>query len=164
LLDLKQSLKSQSKDFNIEKHEDKIIVNNYNKTIYNKQVTYAMDKKFEIYYSDFRTIPINFWGCKKAKILHKCLYSLNNNVLKWTFCNSQIAAVLYILPYHNYLTVTRAYLVYEYFNKVEIQISQCIDINNLCITIQYLVQEDVNEEYISYIPDLRKTELYPKYL
>jgi acid phosphatase class B len=60
LLDLKQSLKSQSKDFNIEKHEDKIIVNNYNKTIYNKQVTYAMDKKFEIYYSDFRTIPINF--------------------------------------------------------------------------------------------------------
>jgi hypothetical protein len=39
------------------------------------------------------------------------------------FCNSQIATALYILPYHNYSTVTRAYLIYEYFNRVEVQMS-----------------------------------------
>jgi hypothetical protein len=83
LLNLKQSLKFQLQNFNIKKHEDKIIVNNYSKTVYNKQVLYAIDKKFEIHYdSDFRIIPSNCCDCKKAKILHRRLYNLNNNVSK----------------------------------------------------------------------------------
>jgi hypothetical protein len=97
---------------NIRKHEDKIIVNNHSKTVYNKQVTYALDKRFEIHYSNFRSISTNFSSRKEAKILRRCLYSLNNNVSKWTFCNGQIVAALYILLYHNYSTVTRAYLVH----------------------------------------------------
>jgi hypothetical protein len=32
------------------------------------------------------------------------------------------------------------------------------------LTTQCLVQEGVDEEYILYVPDLRKTELYPRYL
>jgi hypothetical protein len=82
LLDLKHSSKSQTHDFNIQKHEDKIIINNRNKTVYNKQVTYALDKRFEIHYSDFKSIPTNYSGRKKAKILRQRLYSLNNNVSK----------------------------------------------------------------------------------
>jgi hypothetical protein len=70
-------------------------------------VTYALDKRFEIHYSDFRSIPTNFSGRKEARILRWRLYSLNNNVSKWTFCNGQIAAASYISLYHNYLTVTR---------------------------------------------------------
>jgi hypothetical protein len=69
LLDLKYSLKPQTQDFNIRKHEDKIIVNNHSKTVYNKQVIYALDKRFEIHYSDFRSISTNFSGRKEAKIL-----------------------------------------------------------------------------------------------
>jgi hypothetical protein len=51
------------------------------------------------------------------------------------FCNGQIAAALYISLCHNYSTVTRTYLVHEYFNRVEIQMSQCIDIEDLRETI-----------------------------
>jgi hypothetical protein len=69
LLDLKHSLKSQTQDFNIKKHEDKIIINNCSKTVYNKQVTYALNKRFEIHYSDFKSILTNFSSHKKAKIL-----------------------------------------------------------------------------------------------
>jgi hypothetical protein len=88
-------------------------------------VTYILNKRFEIYYSDFRSIPTNFSGHKEAKILRRRLYSLNN------ICNGQIAAASYILSYHNYSTVTRAYLVHEYFNRVETQMAQCIDIKDL---------------------------------
>jgi hypothetical protein len=42
--------------------------------------------------------------------------------------------------------------------------AQCIDIKDLRVITQRLVQEGVDEEYISYIPDFRKMELYPKYL
>jgi hypothetical protein len=30
---------------------------------------YTLDKKFKIYYSDFKTIPISN-GCKESEILH----------------------------------------------------------------------------------------------
>jgi hypothetical protein len=82
LLDLKHSPKPQTYDFNIQDHEDKIIVNNHSKTVYNKQMTYALDKRIEIHYSDFKSIPTNYSGHKEAKILRRCLYSLNNNVSK----------------------------------------------------------------------------------
>jgi hypothetical protein len=127
-------------------------------------VIYALNKRFEIHYSNFKSIPTNFSGRKEAKILRRRLYSLNNNVSKWTFCNDQIAAASYISPYHNYLTVIKAYLVHEYFNRVETQMVQCIDIKNLCVTTQRLVQECVDEKYIPYVPDLREMELYPRYL
>jgi hypothetical protein len=139
LLDLKYLPKHQTHDFNIRKHEDKIIINNRSKTVYNKQVIYTLDKRFKIHYSDFRSISTNFSGRKEAKILHRRLYSLNNNVSKWTFCNRQIAAVSYISLYHNYSTVTRAYLIHEYFNRVETQMAQCIDIKDLRVTTQRLV-------------------------
>jgi hypothetical protein len=32
------------------------------------------------------------------------------------------------------------------------------------VTIQRLVQEGVDEEYILYVPNLKQTELYPRYL
>jgi hypothetical protein len=102
-------------------------------------VTYALDKRFEIHYSDFKSIPTNYSGCKETKILRRCLYSFNNNVSKWTFCNGQIAAASYILPYYNYSTVTRAYFAHEYFNRVETQMAQCININDLRVTTQRLV-------------------------
>jgi hypothetical protein len=85
-------------------------------------------------------------------------------VSKWTFCNGQIAAGSYISLYYNYSTVTRAYLVHEYFNRVETQMAQCIDTNDLQVTTQRLVQEGVDEEYIPYVSDLRQTKLYPRYL
>jgi hypothetical protein len=69
LLDLKHSSKQQTYNFNIRKHDDKIIINNRNKTVYNKQVIYALDKRFEIHYSDFKSIPTNYSGCKETKIL-----------------------------------------------------------------------------------------------
>jgi hypothetical protein len=48
------------------------------------------------------------------------------------FCNGQIAAASCISPYYNYSTVTRAYLIHEFFNKVETQMAQCIvDIKDL---------------------------------
>jgi hypothetical protein len=127
-------------------------------------MTYTIDKKFEIHYSNFSTISTNGHGCKEAKILHKWLYSLNNNMSKWMFCNNQIAITSYILPCYNYSTIIRVYLVYKYFNRVETQMNQCMDIENLRKTTQCLIQEGVDEEYIPYISDLRKIELYPKYL
>jgi hypothetical protein len=127
-------------------------------------VTYALDKRFEIHYSDFRSILTNVSSHKEAKILRQRLYSLNNNVSKWTVCNRQIDAASYISLYHNYLTVTRAYLVHEYFNRVETQMAQYIDIKDLRVTTQRLVQKGVDEEYIPYVPGLREMELYPRYL
>jgi hypothetical protein len=78
-----------------------------------------MNRKFEIYYSNFRIMPTKKSGSKEAKILCRCLYSFNNNVSKWTFCNGQIAAASYISSCHNYSTITRAYLVHKYFNRVK---------------------------------------------
>jgi hypothetical protein len=83
LLDLKHLSKSQTQEFNIRKHKDKIIINNCSKTVYNKQVIYTLDKRFEIHYSDFRSISTNFSDRKEAKILRRRLYiNLNNNVSK----------------------------------------------------------------------------------
>jgi hypothetical protein len=50
--------------------KNKIIVNNQSKIIYNKQVIYAINKKFEIHYSDYRMILMNRCDYKETKILH----------------------------------------------------------------------------------------------
>jgi hypothetical protein len=47
------------------------------------------------------------------------------------FSNGQIATASYISLCHNYLTVTKTYLIHEYFNRIEIQISQYVDIEDL---------------------------------
>jgi hypothetical protein len=39
-----------------------------------------------------------------------------------------------------------------------------MDIKDLYVTIQCLIQEGINKEYIPYVLDLREMELYPRYL